>query len=46
MTFIKYGLWDLTLRNVFLINNELYVYDQEWLEENVPIEFIIFRSIW
>ncbi len=46
MTFIKNGLWDLTIRNVFLIDNEFFVYDQEWFEKNIPIEFILFRSIW
>src|SRR5699024_6330170 len=25
--------------------NELYFYDQEWFDENVPIEFIIYRAI-
>lgn len=46
MTFVKNGFWDLTIRNIFLMDNEFYVYDQEWFEENIPIEFIIFRGIW
>src|SRR5699024_10975592 len=45
LTFIKYGLWDLIFQNVFYIDNELYFYDQEWFDENVPIEFIIYRAI-
>ena len=43
--FIKNGLWDLNFQNTFLIDNELYVYDQEWIEENLPIEFIIYKGI-
>ena len=45
LTFIKYGLWDLIFQNAFYIDNELYFYDQEWFDENVPIEFIIYRAI-
>lgn len=43
--FVKYGLWDLIFKNCFYIDNNFYFYDQEWLEENLPIEFIIFRAI-
>lgn len=45
LTFVKYGLWDLIFQNIFIIDNEFFVYDQEWCAENVPIEFIIYRSI-
>ena len=45
MHFVKYGLWDLIFHNAFYIDNELYFYDQEWFEYNVPIEFIIYRAI-
>lgn len=45
MNFVKYGLWDLIFHNAFYINEELYFYDQEWFEYNVPIEFIIYRTI-
>ncbi len=45
MHFIKYGLWDLIFHNAFYIDKELYFYDQEWIEYNVPIEFIIYRAI-
>ena len=44
LTFIKYGLWDLIFQNIFYIDNQYYFYDQEWMEKNIPIEFIIFRS--
>ena len=45
MNFVKYGLWDLIFQNAFYIDNELYFYDQEWFEYNIPIEFIIYRAI-
>lgn len=45
MHFVKYGLWDLIFHNAFYIDNKLYFYDQEWFEYNIPIEFIIYRSI-
>ena len=41
----QYGLWDLIFQNCFFIDNELYFYDQEWKEENLPIDFILYRSI-
>ena len=43
--FIKNGLWDLIFQNCFYIENEFYFYDQEWLEENIPVEFIMYRAI-
>jgi GT2 family glycosyltransferase len=43
--FVKDGLLDLCTQNCFYIDNELYIYDQEWHEENVPIEFIYYRNI-
>lgn len=45
MIFIKDGLWDLIFQNCFYIDNEFYFYDQEWKEENIPIEFIFYRAI-
>lgn len=45
MNFIENGLWDLIFQNAFYINNELYFYDQEWYEKNIPVEFIIYRAI-
>lgn len=43
--FIKNGLIDLIFQNCFVIKNDFYVYDQEWLEPNVPVEYILYRSI-
>ena len=45
MTFLKYGLWDMTFQNCFVIDNKFYFYDQEWCEEKVPINFILYRAI-
>ena len=45
MHFVKNGLWDLIFQNAFYIDNDLYFYDQEWYEENIPVEFIIYRAI-
>lgn len=43
--FVKNGLWDLIFQNIFYIDNELYFYDQEWYDENIPIEYIVYRAI-
>ena len=43
--FKKDGLWDMTFKNCFYIDCELYFFDQEWNEENLPIEYILYRSI-
>lgn len=43
--FIKEGLWDLNFQNCFLIDGEFYIYDQEWIESKVPIEFIVYREL-
>ncbi len=43
--FIKDGLIDLRGQNCFVIDGEFYLYDQEWYEENIPIEFLMYRFI-
>ena len=43
--FTKTGILDLIFQNCRKLNNDIYVYDQEWYEENVPIEFILYRAI-
>lgn len=45
MSLVKHGLWDLIFQNCFYIDNEFYFYDQEWKEENIPVEFILYRAI-
>lgn len=44
LNFVKYGLWDLVFQNAFYIDEKFYFYDQEWIENNVPVEFIMYRS--
>lgn len=36
---------DLTLENMFLDNEKTYIYDQEWVIEDCPLEFLLFRMI-
>lgn len=43
--YTKYGFYDLIFQNCFYIDNKFYFYDQEWFEENIPIEFIIYRAL-
>ena len=43
--FTKNGVFDLIFQNCLVKNNKIYVYDQEWFEENIPIEFILYRAI-
>ena len=45
MHFTKKGLWDLIFSNCLVRKGEVYIYDQEWFEENIPLEFILYRSI-
>ena len=45
LNFLKYGLWDMTLKNCFYIDNEFYFFDQEWKSNNVPAEYILYRSV-
>ena len=45
LNFLKYGLWDMTLKNAFYINDEIYFFDQEWKCNNMPAEYILYRSI-
>lgn len=45
MNFVKHGFWDLIFQNCFIIDNEYYFYDQEWYEENIPVEYILYRAV-
>lgn len=45
MHFTKNGIIDLIFQNCLVENEKIYAYDQEWYEENVPIEFILYRAI-
>lgn len=45
LTFTKNGIIDLIFQNCLVKDNEIYSYDQEWYEANVPLEFILYRAI-
>ncbi len=45
LNFMKNGLWDMTFTNCFLMDNQFYFFDQEWNEPNLPVEYILYRSI-
>lgn len=42
---VKKAYIDLVFENMFFDNKEIYIYDQEWIIENCPLEFILFRLI-
>ncbi len=43
--FTKNGVLDLTFQNCFYRMWKILAYDQEWFEEYVPIEYILYRAI-
>ncbi len=43
--FTKNGVLDLIFQNCLVKDNKIYAYDQEWSEENVPVEFILYRGV-
>ena len=45
LNFLETGFWDLTFQNSFYIDNKLYFYDQEWRNNKIPLEFILYRNI-
>ena len=45
MKFIENAYLDFIPKNCFLINDEFYVFDQEWTDKYMPIEYIIYRAI-
>lgn len=44
MIFLKYGFWDLIFQNIFYDKDNLIVFDQEWFDNNVPVEYILYRA--
>lgn len=42
---MKKAFWDMVPKNCFYIDNKYIFFDQEWETENLPVEFIIYRSI-
>lgn len=45
LQFVKNGFWDMIFQNCFYIDNNFCFFDQEWYEQNLPIEFIMYRAI-
>lgn len=42
---LKEGFVDLTFRNSFWINGSLVFFDQEWVCPDIPLSFLLYRSI-
>lgn len=42
---LKRGYVDMIPRNAFLIEGEFWWFDQEWLLENIPAKFVMYRAI-
>lgn len=42
---LRYGYLDMTFRNAFVSGDDLIWFDQEWMLENVPADYIIYRSL-
>ena len=45
MKFLKNAFWDMVPKNCFYINGEYIFFDQEWVANYLPVEFIIYRSV-
>lgn len=43
--FLKNGYWDMIFKNCFWIENNFVFFDQEWMEKDVPVEFLVYRCI-
>ena len=42
---LQKGYLDMILRNAFWIDNQFYWFDQEWVLENVPAKYPMYRAI-
>lgn len=45
LNYMKHGYWDMIAKNCFYIDNQFVFFDQEWEEDYLPVEFILYRSI-
>ena len=45
LNYLKNGYWDLIPKNCFYINQKFIFFDQEWEEDYLPVEFILYRAI-
>lgn len=44
-TILKTGYLDMIFRNAFLKDDQLLWFDQEWILENVPAKYILYRGL-
>lgn len=44
LNYLENGFWDATFSNVFLVDDKFLFFDQEWMENNIPVEYIIYKS--
>lgn len=42
---LKYGYMDMIFRNAFVVEDQLVWFDQEWMLENIPADYIIYRAL-
>lgn len=42
---LKQGYLDMTFKNAFCMNGKVVWYDQEWMLENIPAKFILYRAL-
>ena len=45
LEFYEHGIIDIIPDNIIVKDKKYYLIDQEWYEENVPLEYILFRAI-
>lgn len=45
LNYIGTAYIDLVFENIFYIENEFFIFDQEWSLEKIPLEFIFYRAI-
>ncbi len=45
LTILKNGYLDLVFENTFYKNDEFMFFDQEWYEDGIPLEFLLYRAI-
>lgn len=43
--YMENGFWDMIFKNCFIIEDSFAFFDQEWMEKNIPAEFILYRCI-
>ena len=45
LTILKNGYLDLVFENTFYQNDTFLFFDQEWYEDGIPLEFLLYRAI-